>query len=323
MISIRNVEKYFGDTKVLDDVSINIEAGQIYGIVGHSGAGKSTILRCINGLEKYSDGNIEVDSKEVKNLNKSELRELRKDIGMIFQHFSLLERKTVFENVALPMECFGYSKKDIKKRVLELLDLVGIKDKQNQKPKNLSGGQKQRVAIARALTLNPKILLCDEATSALDPKTTQSILKLLRAINQKFGITIVIVTHQMEVVKDICEMTTIMDKGAVVESGKTEDVFLHDTNKIQKLIGEEDIILPEGVNIKLIFNKNNCQDAIITDMARKLDVNISIIYGKLEKFRDNIMGSLIVNMADKDAENVKQYLSKVDVRWEEINNVIE
>ena len=179
MISVKNVNKFFGEKKVLKDVNIKINEGEIFGIIGHSCAGKSTILRCMNGLEPYQEGSVKVDGKEVKDLNEKEMRELRKDLGMIFQHFSLLERKTVFENVALPLECFGYSKAEKEARVMELLDLVGLKERKNDKPRNLSGGQKQRVAIARALALNPKVLLCDEATSALDPNTTKSIITLI------------------------------------------------------------------------------------------------------------------------------------------------
>lgn len=178
------------------------------------------------------------------------MRDLRKELGMIFQHFSLLERKTVFDNVALPLECFGYSKAEIKKRVLELLEVVGISEKKNDKPRNLSGGQKQRVAIARALALNPQVLLCDEATSALDPNTTKSILSLLEDINKKLGITIIVVTHQMEVIKQICGRVAIMENGEVLEVGDTEEIFLRNTKGLRKLIGEESIILPKGTNYK-------------------------------------------------------------------------
>ena len=191
MIKISNLNKYYGNTQILSDVNIHMQKGEIFGIIGHSGAGKSTLLRCINRLETYEDGSILVEDKEVKDLSENELRFLRKDLGMIFQHFSLLERKTVFE-------------------------------KKNQKPRNLSGGQKQRVAIARALALNPKVLLCDEATSALDPNTTKSILNLLQDINKKLKITIIMVTHQMEVIKQICSRVAIMEGGKVLEIGDTE-----------------------------------------------------------------------------------------------------
>ncbi|RDY23879.1 methionine ABC transporter ATP-binding protein [Romboutsia maritimum] len=320
MIEIKNIDKYYQDIKVLDDVSMTIKSGEIFGIIGHSGAGKSTLLRCINRLEDYKNGEILVNNKNVKNLNEKELRELRKDLGMIFQQFSLLERKTVFENIALPLECFKYSKDEIKRRVLELLDLVGISNKRNEKPRNLSGGQKQRVAIARALALNPKVILCDEATSALDPNTTKSILNLLQDINNKLGITIVIVTHQMEVIKQICTRVAIMEGGKVLEIDDTEEVFLHNRNGLRALVGEENIVLPKGINIKILFPKEISNDTIITKMARDLDINFSIIFGRLEKFRKNILGSLIINVPANNGDDVRQYLDKEKIRWEEIIN---
>lgn len=318
MISVKNVNKFFGEKQVLKDVNIEINEGEIFGIIGHSGAGKSTILRCMNGLEPYQEGSVKVDGKEVKNLNEKEMRELRKDLGMIFQHFSLLERKTVFENVALPLECFGYSKAEKEKRVMELLDLVGLKERRNDKPRNLSGGQKQRVAIARALALNPKVLLCDEATSALDPNTTKSILTLIEDINKKMGITVVVVTHQMEVIKQICGRIAIMENGQVLEVGETEEIFLKNTAGLRKLLGEENIVLPEGTNVKILFPKDISNDSIITSMARELDIDVSIVFGRLEKFKDDVLGSLIINVPDKNGEAVKKFLTDKDIRWEEI-----
>ena len=320
MIKIANLNKYYGNTKILSDVNIHMQKGEIFGIIGHSGAGKSTLLRCINRLETYEDGSILVEDKEVKDLSENELRFLRKDLGMIFQHFSLLERKTVFENVALPLECFKYPKEEINKRVDELLKLVGIDDKKNQKPRNLSGGQKQRVAIARALALNPKVLLCDEATSALDPNTTKSILNLLQDINKKLKITIIMVTHQMEVIKQICSRVAIMEGGKVLEIGDTEELFLQNSKNLQKLVGEEDIVLPKGTNIRIIFPKEISNDSIITSMARNLDIDFSIICGKLEKYREDILGSLIINVSSEHKEKIKKYLDEKEVRWEEIIN---
>ena len=320
LIEIRNVNKYFGDTQVLKDINITIKDGEIFGIIGHSGAGKSTLLRCINRLEDFSSGQVLMDGTDVGKLNENDLRDLRKNLGMIFQHFSLLERRTVFENVALPMECFGYSKDQIKTRVEELLDLVGILDKKDDKPRNLSGGQKQRVAIARALTMNPKVLLCDEATSALDPKTTKSILELLRQISGKLGITIIMVTHQMEVIKQICTRTAIMDAGRVVEMGDTEEVFLKSNKAIRKLLGEENIVLPQGNNLKLLFTNDKSNEAIITSMARELNIDVSIIYGRLEKFRDDILGSLIINIPDGYVDSVKDYLNRHDMIWQEVED---
>lgn len=320
LIEIRNVNKYFGDTQVLKDINITIKDGEIFGIIGHSGAGKSTLLRCINRLEDFSSGQVLIDGTDVGKLNENDLRDLRKNLGMIFQHFSLLERRTVFENVALPMECFGYSKDQIKTRVEELLDLVGILDKKDDKPRNLSGGQKQRVAIARALTMNPKVLLCDEATSALDPKTTKSILELLRQISGKLGITIIMVTHQMEVIKQICTRTAIMDAGRVVEMGDTEEVFLKSNKAIRKLRGEENIVLPQGNNLKLLFTNDKSNEAIITSMARELNIDVSIIYGRLEKFRHDILGSLIINIPDGYVDSVKDYLNRHDMIWQEVED---
>ena len=321
MISVKNVNKFFGEKQVLKDVNIEINEGEIFGIIGHSGAGKSTILRCMNGLEPYQEGSVKVGGKEVKDLNEKEMRELRKDLGMIFQHFSLLERKTVFENVALPLECFGYSKAEKEKRVMELLELVGLKERRNDKPRNLSGGQKQRVAIARALALNPKVLLCDEATSALDPNTTKSILTLIEDINKKMGITVVVVTHQMEVIKQICGRIAIMENGQVLEVGETEEIFLKNTAGLRKLLGEENIVLPEGTNVKILFPKDISNDSIITSMARELDIDVSIVFGRLEKFKDDVLGSLIINVPDKNGEAVKKFLTDKDIRWEEIENV--
>ena len=320
MIYISNLNKYYGETKVLNNINIHMKKGEIFGIIGHSGAGKSTLLRCINRLETYEEGSILVEDKEVKDLSENELRFLRKDLGMIFQHFSLLERKTVFENVALPLECFKYSKEEINKRVDELLKLVGIDDKKNQKPRNLSGGQKQRVAIARALALNPKVLLCDEATSALDPNTTKSILNLLQDINKKLNITIIMVTHQMEVIKQICSRVAIMEGGKVLEIGDTEELFLQNSKNLQKLVGEEDIVLPKGTNIRIIFPKEISNDSIITSMARNLDIDFSIICGKLEKYREDILGSLIINVSSEHKEKIKKYLDEKELRWEEIIN---
>lgn len=320
MIEIKNVNKSFGSNKVLTDVNFTINDGEIFGIIGHSGAGKSTLLRCINRLESFDSGEIIVNNQNVGNLDDKNLRDLRKNLGMIFQHFSLLERKTVFENIALPMECHGYSKEEIKSRVEELLDLVGILDKKDSRPKNLSGGQKQRVAIARALTMNPSVLLCDEATSALDPKTTSSILSLLQEINKKLGITIIVVTHQMEVIKQICTRTAIMDAGKVLEIGDTEEIFLNSPVALRKILGEDNIVLPEGVNLKLLFTNDRSNEAIITGMSRELNIDVSIIFGKLEKFRDNILGSLIINIPEASVEQVKEYLTKCDMRWQEVDN---
>lgn len=316
MIYIKDVAKFFGQDQVLYNININIEKGEIYGIVGHSGAGKSTLLRCINGLENYDSGSVKVNNKEVKELGEEELRRFRKNIGMIFQNFSLLNRKNVWQNVALPMEIWGYNKEDIHKRVKELLALVGLEDKAESMPKELSGGQKQRVAIARALTLQPEILLCDEATSALDPKTTKSILGLLEEINKKLGITIVIVTHQMEVIKEVCTRVSLMKNGRVIQSGNVEEVFLNPSSELKDLLGEEEVLPDSGVNIKIFFPRELSEDSLITSMARELDIDFSIVWGKLEKFNKVVLGSLVINITEDKRDIVCSYLDMKKVHWE-------
>ena len=315
MIKLTSVKKNFGHVEVLKDISIEINEGEIYGLIGHSGAGKSTLLRCINGLESYDDGSVNVMGKEIKNLNKNELRAFRKDLGMIFQNFNLLNRKTVYKNIALPLEVWNYDKDKIKDRVLELLKLVDLEDKVNSKPGQLSGGQKQRVAIARALALNPKILLCDESTSALDPKTTKDILALLNKINKELGITIVVVTHQMEVVKEICEKVALLEDGILVAKGAVEEVFLKPGISIKKFLGEEenDTLPTSGVNIRILFPSKCSESAIITRMARELEIDFSIVGGKLEKFREDVLGSLVINIDKSQKDMVLSYLEDKDI----------
>lgn len=318
MIQIRNVNKSFGGTQVLKDISIDIEAGDIYGIIGLSGAGKSTLLRCINGLEGYDSGSVSVMGTTVGGLDQEGIRQLRRNLGMIFQNFNLLGRKDVFENIALPMELWGFDKKAVDERVRELLKLVGLEDKIHEKPKNLSGGQKQRVAIARALALKPKVLLCDEATSALDPRTTKSILDLLREINSKLGLTIVIITHQMDVIKDICSKVALIEGGSITSAGVVEDMFLRPGESLKKLLGEEEVLPVEGINIKIYFPKDISQKSLITKMARELDRDFSICYGKLENFSGSVLGNLVINVDGKDRDAVLGYLEKKSVYSEVI-----
>jgi len=320
LISITNVDKFFSNEHILKSVNLEIKQGEIFGLIGHSGAGKSTLLRCINGLESYDSGSVMVMGKEVNTLKNRELREFRKDLGMIFQHFSLLERKNVYDNIALPLQVWGYDKKQIKEIVEKLLKIVHLEDKIFSRPKELSGGQKQRVAIARALALEPKILLCDEATSALDPNTTKSILTLLREINENLGITIVIVTHQMEVVREICSRMAILDAGAIAAQGEVNELFLKQPKALRKLISEEEILPSEGTNIRIYFPKEMSEQSIITSMARNLNIDFSIVWGKLERFRDDVLGSLVINIEDSKYKSVSDYLNKRKVCWEVIKN---
>lgn len=316
MINIKNLNKHYGDVKVLNNISIDIKKGEIFAIVGHSGAGKSTLMRCINGLEDYSDGSLQVKNKEIKNLKKNELREFRKNIGMIFQHFSLIQRKTVFENVALPMQLWGYSKDEISKKVKDLLSLVGLDEKLQSYPSELSGGQKQRVAIARALTLDPEVLLSDEATSALDPNTTTSILNLLKEINEKLNITIVLVTHEMEVVKQIAQKALLLEHGNIIGFDDTEELFLKPDEKMKEFLGETEVVPKDGVNIKIYFPKDNAFQSFITKMARELDMDFNIVWGKLEEINTHIVGNMVINIKESDKEKVTNYIKEHEIIWE-------
>lgn len=316
MIEISNLKKYYGDKLTIDDVSLDIASGEIFALVGHSGAGKSTLLRCINGLESYQGGSVKVFGKEIKDIDANELRKFRKDIGMIFQHFALMSRKSVFENVATPLRFWGVDSAKINSRVNELLSLVGLDAKKNEYPNALSGGQKQRVAIARALALNPKILLSDEATSALDPNTTKGVLELLKKINRELGITIVLVTHEMDVVKNIASRAVLLEHGQIIGSGRIEELFLKPNLKMKEFLGEDEFLPENGVNIRLFFPKEVAQQSIITQMARTLNIDFNIVWGKIEKLNETALGNLVINVDEKDKEKVLEYIAKSGVLWE-------
>jgi len=316
VIKIENLSKFYGDTQILFDVNLEVKKGEIFAIVGHSGAGKSTLLRCINGLESYQGGSLKVFDQEIKNLDETQQRHLRRDVGMIFQHFALMARKNVFENVATPLKFWGYKSDETEKRVRELLNLVGLESKAKSYPSELSGGQKQRVAIARALALNPKILLSDEATSALDPNTTNQILELLEKINKELDISVVIVTHEMEVVKSIAKRAILLEGGKIIGSGSIEELFLKPDEKMKEFLGEVEILPSTGTNIRLFFPKEVAQNSVITHMARSLNIDFNIVWGKLEKLNDNVLGSLVINIDEKDKENVLNYIKQSGVLWE-------
>lgn len=316
MIKFINVLKKYSDLTALKNINLEINDGEIFGLVGPSGAGKSTLLRTINQLEKVDDGKIIVNDKVINELKGKELLEYRQKVAMIFQHFALLQTQSVYKNIALPLEARHYKKADVEKRVKYLANLVGIEDKLSSLPSKLSGGQSQRVAIARALALEPEILLCDEATSALDPNTTIQILDILKKINKELKITIVLVTHQMEVVKYICDRVTIISKGEILETGKTEDIFLYKNKALETLIDEKPILPLNGKNIKLIFPKKSASESLITKMARELNIDFDIAWGKLEKFGEDVLGSLVINVNDKDYEKVINYIDNTDVKYE-------
>lgn len=319
MIQIRGLKKSYGSLEVLDNVDMDINKGAVFGIAGRSGTGKSTLLRCINGLEKYNGGSLKVDGIEVSTLSDKQLREFRKNIGMIFQSFSLLSRVTVYENIALPMKCWGYTNKAIDLKVKELLEIVGIPEKMHFKARELSGGQKQRVAIARALALEPNILLCDEATSALDPKSTQAILDLLMEINRTLGITIVIVTHEMSVLRSVCEKVAILEAGSIKATGTVRDIFMNRPEALKNLLGDTEITVPKGCKaLEILFSKENSNDPVITRLARELSIDFTIIGGDMESFKGNSISSIIIGIPEKDTVKAAGFLEKNHVLWREI-----
>lgn len=312
MIEINHLYKSFGQLEVLKDISLTIQTGGIYGLVGRSGAGKSTLLRCINGLEAYDSGSLKIDGTEIRDLSKHEIRELRKGIGMIFQQFSLIERRSVYKNVALPMKCWKYDKAVIDQRVRELLELVDIADKINDRPSTLSGGQKQRVAIARALALDSRILLCDEATSALDPKTTQSVLHLLREINQKLGLTIIVVTHQMEVVQAVCDTISILENGCIAASGGVKEVFLRKPQALMTLLGKDVRSFDLSGETVSFFLPADQLDVIPTVHGR---FSARILSASTNAYQDVPFTEVVVNVADAQAEKIKAFLSQNGFLW--------
>lgn len=343
MILLKNLNKIYntkaGEVETLKDVTLNIKKGEIYGIIGFSGAGKSTLVRCINFLEKPTSGEVIVDEKNLGTLSNKELRVERKKIGMIFQHFNLMKSRTVFENIAYPLKGNGYSKEEINKKVNDLLKLVELEDKANAYPSQLSGGQKQRVGIARALANDPKILLCDEATSALDPQTTKSILRLLKEVNKKFGITIVVITHEMQVVKEICTRAAVMENGRVVEEGNIFKIFSEPKEKITKnfidstslltniydLIKEKSSVVDIKENekiLKLKYLENSTSEPIISIVSREFNVDTSIIFGNIEIIQDSPLGGLIIIIRGEEVQinKVIAYLKENKVEVEVIKD---
>lgn len=319
IIRISGLHKFYDDAHILNNIDMTVIKGEVFGIVGHSGAGKSTLLRCLNGLENYQRGSVRVMDKEVGDMKGRELLALRRHMGMIFQNFNLMARENVFDNIAFPLRVWKTPTAQIEPRVMELLEMVELTDKRDARIQNLSGGQKQRVGIARALALNPEILLCDEATSALDPKTTISILELLESINQKLGITMIVVTHQMEVVKRLCHRMLLLSDGITQAHGPTEELFLSPPEKLRTLIEEEYTYIPDGVNIRLMFPRHISQDAVITKMARELGIEFSIVGGKLERYIDDVFGYLIINIPPAHREAVITYLRDKKLFWEELD----
>lgn len=333
MIEIKNISKIYQlkdkQVKAVDNVSLTINDGEIYGIIGYSGAGKSTLVRMINQLEVQNKGSILIDGQDLAGLSPKELRKLRTKIGMIFQHFNLLWSRTVSKNIELALELAGIKDKKIRQqRVQELIALVGLKGRENAYPSELSGGQKQRVGIARALANDPKILLCDEATSALDPDTTNSILELLLEINQKLNITVVMITHQMEVVRKICSKIAVMSEGKVIEEGKVKDIFTFPKHPVTKSFiqeikshneSNEEIlkqIYPEGKLLKVVFDENVSRLPVLTRVIRESRASINVIEANLSNTIDSSFGIMILQVIGDYQEVVdlfNKYLTKVKV----------
>ena len=298
MIQIKNLCKVYksssGETVALKDINLDINDGEIFGVIGLSGAGKSTLIRCINMLEKPSSGSILIDGEDITKAKGKKLRVMRKKIGMIFQGFNLLEQKTVLQNVLFPLEISGVKKEEAKERALELLELVGLKNKVKNYPSQLSGGEKQRVAIARALTTNPKVLLSDEATSALDPNTTQNILQLLKEINKKYGITIIVITHEMKVIDELCDRVAIIDHSQINEIGEVHDIFISPkTVTAKKLINSDSIVekIVSDKKIRITFDRGSSYEPIIANMILECQTPISILSADINDFSGDIKGT--------------------------------
>lgn len=322
-IVIKNLSKHFeikgNEVVALSDINITIEKGDIYGIIGMSGAGKSTLVRSINFLEKPTEGQVLIDGTDLAGLSEKELRKKRSEIGMIFQNFNLLEQKNVLGNICFPLEITGLKKKDAKGRARELLHLVHLEDKEKAYPSQLSGGQKQRVAIARALATNPKILLCDEATSALDPQTTGAILSLLKEINERLGITIVIITHQMSVVTEICKKVAVIDNGKLVEEGFVEEIFRNPKSDAAKeLISGKEIrytpldSLDSSYKVRIVFGENSAYEPIISNVILKYQTPINILKADTRNVNGKAVGEMILSLPDEEAlqKDIISYLQE-------------
>lgn len=344
MIEINQVNKVFyqGNKKIpaLIDINLHIPQGEIFGVIGSSGAGKSTLIRCVNMLEAPTSGSVLVDGLDLTKLSSKELGQARRNIGMIFQHFNLLSSRTVFDNVALPLELAQTPTSEIEKRVEELLDLVGLADKRDTYPANLSGGQKQRVAIARALASKPKVLLCDEATSALDPATTKSILELLKTINQQLNLTILIITHEMDVVKNICDKVAIIGGGRLVEQGLVSDIFAHPKTELaQEFIRSTlDLSIPEDYKarlqdtqvdgsiplVRLEFTGSTIDAPVISQLSRKFNVDVSILNSDID-YAGGVRFGLMVAELFGEKEQVEQsvtFLKEHNIKVEVLGYVL-
>ena len=345
MIQLSHIEKTYdspsGPVKALKGIDLTIERGEIFGIIGLSGAGKSTLIRCINMLERPTAGKVIVDGQNMTVMSEKELRKARKNIGMIFQHFNLLSSATVYDNIAFPLRLSHTPEAEIKKKVLPLLELVGLADKAHQYPSQLSGGQKQRVGIARALASEPKVLLCDEATSALDPQTTRSILELIQDINRKLSLTVVVITHEMQVIKDICDKVAVIENGVIAEQGTVLEVFTNPQKPITKdfisvLLSNE---LPAAFRggevskeplpgayllLRLTFIGESADAPVLAGMIRKFpEIEVTMLFGNLDQIKSTPFGRMIIGITGPEAkiQEAIQYLRQQDLKEEVIGYV--
>ena len=345
MIKLEKVSKTFrtgsGEVHAVREVSLNIEQGEIFGIIGFSGAGKSTLVRCINLLERPTEGTVTVDGTELTKLDEKRLREVRRKIGMIFQHFNLLMQKNVIDNICFPLQIQGVKKKEARAKARELLKTVGLEEKEKAYPAQLSGGQKQRVAIARALASNPKILLCDEATSALDPQTTASILELLKSINEQFQITIVIITHQMSVIREICNRVAIIEHGELVENGLVEDIFSHPKSKAARELILRDVPENSGKaegavaaqmeriqgdkKLRIVFTENSAFEPVIANMILQFGKPVNILRADTKNVGGVAKGEMILGLPDDRHLQIdmEQYLTEHGLEIEEVTGDVE
>lgn len=339
MISIEGLSKIFRIDKkqvvAVDDLNLTIKNGEIFGVIGYSGAGKSTLIRLLNRLEEPTSGKVTIGDNEITALSKNSLRTARQNIGMIFQHFNLLWSRTVSENIQFPLEIAGVPKEQREQRVKELIDLVGLTGRETAYPSQLSGGQKQRVGIARALANNPKVLLCDEATSALDPETTNSILDLLVDINERLGLTIILITHEMHVIRKICNRVAVMEKGKIVEQGDVLDVFLKPKQPVTKkfveqVMGNQEDDLEQlieeyrsGKVVRLHFVGESANQALISKISKEFDIEVNILQGKITQTKLGAYGTLVVqiNGENNEINNTIQYIKeKTSIEVEVLNN---
>lgn len=322
MIKISKLSKSYGSLQVLDNINLKIDDGQIYGLVGESGQGKSTLLRCVNGLTPYNGGSLKVDDVEVSSKSGKELRQFRKTMGMIFQNFSLLERMTVYDNIAFPMRLWKYGESEVSSQVSKMMEIVSLSDKANYYPKSLSGGQKQRVAIARALVMNPRYLLSDEATSALDPRTAKSILELLKQINQQLGITILLVTHQMNIVQETCDKMALLKNGHIEVDGEVKGIFLDPPKTMRQLMGQQDTIIPYGVKCFRVCVEDDKYQNFLVDISSHLGMTCGLIEGGITQFKHSkcLIGTIAVPV--EMSNNAIRYLKEQHIRFQEISNEI-